>query len=171
MVNLCKMPNLCISRNTKDQQCNRILHNDSNFYCRKHFRNTAINDKNNKYINVLKKVIKKHVPNILCDLILEYSSEFGGHVDHVIRGSNINEMIVANGKIITDSPDNTLMVWDLVSGRCEHELFGHTGQILKTITLFSGDIASCSYGYGDGVIIWDSSTWKYKKNYIQIVDT
>ena len=165
------MPNLCVAISDTNVQCNRDVDNSySKFYCAKHMRHVAkkMAPDRRKNTFVQKCISRSSVPNIpkvLSNLISEYSSEFEGNLLGVIKSNNIRTMkiLTSNNKIITDSQDNTLLIWDSLTGRLEHSLHGHRGSINEIIVLPSGDIASCSNRYQDDIIVWDKETWKCKK--------
>ena len=60
---------------------------------------------------------------------------------------------LSNGNLASGSDDNTVRVWDTVSGACLLTLAGHTSYVSSLAVLPDGELAS---GSGDDTVrIWE----------------
>ena len=90
--------------------------------------------------------------NLACDTKLNRASfQFKGH-----EGSIKSISFFSDGRVISGSTDDTLRIWDSVTGQCLQTLEGHKGMIKCTAVLPNGQVVS---GSSDGTLrVWDSFT-------------
>ena len=74
-------------------------------------------------------------------------SKFSGHLEN-----SISLAVLKNGNLASGSIDNTIKIWDTISGLLKVTLTGHSGDIESLVVLPNGNLASASH---DGTIkIW-----------------
>lgn len=95
------------------------------------------------------------LPVELCNIILDYSSEFEGRRTHEITLQwECNAMVEIHGKIALGCSDTMVRVLDLASGECVQTLAGHTRKVTVLAVMPDGKLVS---GSNDNTVrVWEN---------------
>ena len=88
----------------------------------------------------------------------------GGSLDSILfghRGSVNSVTVLSDGRIVSGSSDNTIMIWNIDTGECEKVLEGHTSSVSSLSVLSDGRVISGSHD--KTIRVWNIDTGECEK--------